>query len=401
MAVLAECPVCHKKQSTSNRLCDCGEDLLRAKKAKRVRFWINYRLPGGKQKREAVGCSIEEARDAEGKRRSQKRENRIFDIKPDAKMSFHELTEWYLKLESVKALARYSILKINLNSFNEVFGSTIVNRLKPVDLENYQAKRKAQGQADSYVDQQIAMAKAMVNKAFDNDLVGGDVVKVFKRVKKLLKGDSNARDRVLSPDEFQKLMNALPAHTGAIVATGYYGGMRKGEVLNLTWDHVDLKGRIIRLKASETKDREAREIPICDALYEILRNIPKAIHDNHVFLFKGKPIGDIRTALRRACTDAGIPYGRNQENGFVFHDTRHCFNTNMRKSGVPESVIMKITGHSTREMFLRYDTVDEADKRKAVDQMEGFLKSVDQNVDQAPSTEKRVNPSAEPTPCFC
>jgi len=401
MAVLADCPVCHKKQSTSNRSCDCGEDLLRAKKAKRVRFWISYRLPGGKQKREAVGYSIEEARDAEGKRRSQKRENRIFDIKPDAKMSFNELTEWYLKLESVKALARYSILKINLNSFNEIFGDTIVNRLKPVDLENYQAKRKAQGQADSYVDQQIAMAKAMVNKAFDNDLVGGDVVKVFKRVKKLLKGDSNARDRVLSPDEFQKLMNALPTHTGAIVATGYYGGMRKGEVLNLTWDHVDLKGRIIRLKASETKDREAREIPICDALYEILRSIPKAIHDNHVFLFKGKPIGDIRTALRRACIDAGIPYGRNQENGFVFHDTRHCFNTNMRKSGVPESVIMKITGHSTREMFLRYDTVDEADKRKAVDQMEGFLKSVDQNVDQAPLNKKRVNPSTEPTPCFC
>lgn len=52
----------------------------------------------------------------------------------------------------------------------------------------------------------------------------------------------------------------------------------------------------------------------------------------------------------------------------------------MRKSGVPESVIMKITGHSTSEMFLRYDTVDEGDTRKADDQMEGFLK----NVDQAP-----------------
>ena len=63
---------------------------------------------------------------------------------------------------------------------------------------------------------------------------------------------------------------------------------------------------------------------------------------------------------------------------------RHSFNTNMRKSGVPESVIMKITGHSTREMFLRYDTVDGSDTRKAVDQMEGFLKSVDQTVDQTP-----------------
>ena len=290
MAILAECPGCHKKQSVSNRLCDCGEDLVKAKKSKRVRFWINYRIPGGKQKRESVGYSIEEAKDADGKRRSQKRENRIFDIKPDAKMSFYELTKWYLNLESVKALARYPILKINLNSFNAVFGDNIVNTLKPVDLENYQVKRKAQGQADSYIDQQIAMARAMINKAFDNDIVSGDIIKIFKRVKKLLKGDSNARDRVLSSDEFNRLMEALPSHTRAVVATGYYGGMRKGEVLNLTWSHIDMKNRIIKLEASETKDREARKIPICDGLYDILLSIPKAIHDDHVFLFKGKPI---------------------------------------------------------------------------------------------------------------
>ena len=47
---------------------------------------------------------------------------------------------------------------------------------------------------------------------------------------------------------------------------------------------------------------------------------------------------------------------------------------------------LKITGHSTREMFLRYDPVDTSDTRKAVffEQMGGFLKSVEQNVDQAP-----------------
>lgn len=388
MAVLAECPVCHKKQSVSNRLCDCGEDLVKAKKSKRVRFWINYRLPGGKQKRESVGFSIEEAKDAEGKRRSQKRENRIFDIKPDSKMNYNELTDWYLKLEKVKALAYYPTLVFNLNNFNSSFGTVIVNKLKPVDLENYQAKKKAEGLSDSYIDSHIGAARTMVNKAFDNDLVSGDVVKVFRRVKKLLKGNANARDRVLSSNEFNKLMEALPSHTKAIVATGYYGGMRKGEVLNLTWNHIDMKSRIISLEASETKDREARKIPICQALYDILESIPKAIHDNHVFLFKGKPIKDIRTALTRACRDAGIPYGRGTKDGFVFHDTRHCFNTNMRRSGVQESVIMKITGHSTREMFLRYDTVDSNDTKKAVDQMEGFLKSVDQNVDQVPSNAK-------------
>jgi len=390
MAVLAECPICHKKQSLRNRLCDCGENLVKAKRSERVRYWMSYRLPGGKQVRkiEGSGYSLTDTIAAEGKTKALKVENRILDIKPEAKMTFDKLTKWYLKLESVKALARYSILKINLNSFNQVFGDTIVNRLKPADLENYQAKRKAQGQADSYVDQQIAMARAMINKAFDNDMVSGDTIKVFKRVKKLLKGDSNARDRVLSVEEFDRLLSALPSHTRAIVATGYYAGMRKGEILNLTWDKVDMKSRVIGLDAADTKDREARRVPICDALYNILKNIPKAIHDNHVFLFKGKPVKDFRTALRRACRVAGIPYGRRTKGGFVYHDTRHCFNTNMRKSGVPESVIMKITGHSTREMFLRYDTVDSQDTRKAVDQMEGFLKSVDQTVDQAPSEAK-------------
>ncbi len=99
MAVLAECPMCHKKQAVKNKVCRCGADLDKlkknnsSKKAKvKVRYWISYRLPGGKQRREAIGYSVEEARDAEGKRRSQKRENKIFDIKPEAKMTFNELT---------------------------------------------------------------------------------------------------------------------------------------------------------------------------------------------------------------------------------------------------------------------------------------------------------------------
>ncbi len=60
----------------------------------------------------------------------------------------------------------------------------------------------------------------------------------------------------------------------------------------------------------------------------------------------------------------------------------------MRKAGVPESVIMKITGHSTREMFDRYNTVDKKDGIDAVEKMELFLESVDQNVDQVANSKK-------------
>ena len=59
---------------------------------------------------------------------------------------------------------------------------------------------------------------------------------------------------------------------------------------------------------------------------------------------------------------------------------------------------MEITGHSTRKLFLRYDTVDETDTRNAVDRFEGDLKSVDQNVDQALSKTQRVDPSLSQPP---
>ena len=43
---------------------------------------------------------------------------------------------------------------------------------------------------------------------------------------------------------------------------------------------------------------------------------------------------------------------------------------------------MAITGHSTREMLDRYNTIDKEDTRGAVDQLEGSSASVDQAVDQ-------------------
>jgi hypothetical protein len=86
MAILAECPICHNKQATQNKVCKCGENLDKAKRSKRVKYWIQYRLPGGKQRKEFVSYSIAEARDADGKRRVQKKENRIFDMLPEAKI---------------------------------------------------------------------------------------------------------------------------------------------------------------------------------------------------------------------------------------------------------------------------------------------------------------------------
>jgi integrase len=391
MAVFAECPACHRKQSNKNKKCKCGEDLDQAKRSKRVKYCIKYRLPGGKQCKELIGYSVEEARDEDSKKRIRKREDRLI---PKSKMTFNELTKWYQELEKVKALASYDIIKINLNKFNSVFGDMKVSKIRPADLENYQAKRLKEGKAPATVDHEIGKAKTMVFKAFDNDLVGVSTWKAFRSVKKVLKHGSDVRDKILSLDEYKSLMNHSEGHIKAILTMGYYTGMRKGEVLNLTWDKIDLKNRMIRLEASDTKDHEARKIPICKELYEMLHSLPNRIQDSgkdsHVFQYQGKPIsGEIRRGIKKACEDAGIKYGRFVKGGFIFHDLRHTFNTNMRKAGVAESVIMEITGHSTREMFDRYNTVDEDDARKAVDQLEVFFASGPQSGPQKKKKRKK------------
>jgi integrase len=156
----------------------------------------------------------------------------------------------------------------------------------------------------------------------------------------------------------------------------------------ISQDRIDKKKRVIELAAADTKDNEPRTIPICDRLYDMIKDIPRAIHDDHLFLFKGQPFADFRDSLRDACAAAGVEYGRFKKNGFIFHDLRHTFNTNMRKAGVAESVIMAITGHSTSAMFDRYNTVDLDDTQQAVDRLVMFLANVDQSVDQAGVDEK-------------
>ena len=135
MAILAECPMCHRKQSVKNKACKCGADMDKSKRQKKkVKYWIDFKIPGGKKRRETVGFSIEEARDADGKRRGQKRENRIFDILPDSRMTFLELTEWYLGLDSVKELRACDRVQLGLRQGSNSHGSVRTTRSITISL---------------------------------------------------------------------------------------------------------------------------------------------------------------------------------------------------------------------------------------------------------------------------
>lgn len=73
--------------------------------------------------------------------------------------------------------------------------------------------------------------------------------------------ESNARDRALSLEEFERLQSHFSPHLQGINLMAYQTSMRRGEIPNLTWDRVDLKSGLIRLQAEDTRTDEARFVP--------------------------------------------------------------------------------------------------------------------------------------------
>jgi integrase len=376
MAILAECPRCHKKQSVKNRKCDCGADLVKEKRLKKVRYWVVYRLPNGKQRKEFVGLpdgkpgGIEEARAAEGKRRAQKKENpTILERMPAERMTFTELAEWYLDLSPVKKLSSYIRIKQGIANFNRKFGDRIVSSLKPLDLEEYQEEREGEGRAPATIDMEISLVKTMVTKAFDNDLVDGRTVKAFRVVKRKLKKAANARKRTLSIEEYLKLLDVAPDHLHAFLTIGFNTGMRTGELRGLRWSHIDREKGVIRLPADLTKESKVKVIPINHHVKRVLAGLPRAIHHDFVLTYQNEPIvtpGGLKNSFITACGKAGIPYGQQVGNGITFHDIRRTVKTNMLSAGVDKVYRDTILGHSLTGMDVHYISPSEEDLPRAM-----------------------------------
>jgi integrase len=368
MAVLAECPMCHNKQATKNKVCSCGEDLDKAKRSKKVRYWIMYRVPGGKQRKEYVGYSVQEARDADGKRKGQKREGRIWDMLPGADMTFQELSGWYFDQRSVKKLSSYRNIRSHLVAFSKEFACRSVSSLKLKDLEDYQDMRKEAGLAPGTIDMELRLALGMVRKAYDNDMIDDRALKAFRKVKRKLRGGENARDRIVSVDEYLRILDHSCQHIRAMVTVAYNTGMRHGELVGLKWSHIDRENWFLRLPVELTKERKPRNVPINKYVKEVLDALPRAMHHDFVFTFRGKPItGRIIHAFQKACERAGIAYGMKVKGGLRFHDLRASFKTGMLEAGVDKALRDKMVGHSLEGMDRYYLRLGDDHLRGAMD----------------------------------
>jgi integrase len=194
--------------------------------------------------------------------------------------------------------------------------------------------------------------KTVLNRAVRHGKLNANPI---ERVKKIL--ENNIRMKTLSQDEFDNLWIACPEHLRPIVLMAYYTGMRRSEIVYLTWNEVDIEKGFIRLTADRTKTKIGRTIPLHPRIRALLNMQPRGLHTDRVFLRNGKPFDEIKRSFGTACRKAGLE-------DFTFHDLRHCALNNLRLAGNDYFRIMAVSGHKTMSVFKRYNLVTEEELSK-------------------------------------
>ncbi len=161
------------------------------------------------------------------------------------------------------------------------------------------------------------------------------------------------RDRVpsrvvtLSVEQLQAWIRAAPPHVRLAMAIAVLAPkLRLASILALRWgQHVDRALTYITVREHKTMGAsgEPQVVPIDPQLRAILEPASKrARPGTPLITYRGEPVRDIKTALKRAATEAGLDYGRA---GVTFHSLRHTVATLLAELGVPEQQRQAVMGH--------------------------------------------------------
>jgi integrase len=148
-------------------------------------------------------------------------------------------------------------------------------------------------------------------------------------------------------------------------------GMRKREILTLTWEHVDLTsdyGLNARVELHHTKNGKPRGVPLNRVCVEVLTEHAPLPAQRVGLLFRdrnGRAWGQMRTAFESACKRAGILHCR-------FHDLRHTAASQMVMRGRSLQEVKEVLGHSDFRMTLRYAHLSPQHLRSAVEALDGL-----------------------------
>jgi len=210
--------------------------------------------------------------------------------------------------------------EFSIKCLSTFFCEKYLHEISSFDVENYKHHR-IQEVSSSTVNRELSCLKTIFNKAIEWGKIHKNPTNKVKPFK-----ENKHRLRYLNKEEIKALYNACAEHLKPIIIVTLNTGMRKGEILNLEWEQVDFRQKIIYLL--DTKNNEKREIPMNAVVFDTLLKVKKHPDSPYIFCNKdGEPYGSIKTVFWHALKRTGIK-------NFRFHDLRHTFASHLVMAGV-------------------------------------------------------------------
>ena len=144
------------------------------------------------------------------------------------------------------------------------------------------------------------------------------------------------------------LENCSAPHLRLFVILAISTGARKGAILDLTWDRVDLEKRTIDFSLDRDQDdildsggRKGRAmVDMGETAWKAFTIAKRWATTNFVIEYNGRPVKDVHQALKRAMHRAGV-----DGKFFGAHAIRHSIATLLADSDVDLRRIQKLLGH--------------------------------------------------------
>jgi len=220
--------------------------------------------------------------------------------------------------------------------------------------------RQSEGVKPSTINRLLGSLGGVLNMAFKN-WQWIDRLPPIQREK-----EPASRVRVLSTEESEKLIAHAADHLKPIISFALQTGLRRGNILNLKWEQVDLDNMVINILAADFKNRTEHTQLISKETVDLLKTLKltSPLNAEYVFTYKGEKIKSIKTSFNNARERAGIAPCR-------FHDLRRTQATRLRAAGVSAENIQALNGWKDIKTALKYAIPREAALRVELEKLSG------------------------------
>lgn len=216
--------------------------------------------------------------------------------------------------------------------------------------------------SNTSVYKKIAVLKSFFNFLIDSEIISSNPTKNIKLPRK-----EKPIPRAISKTDFERLISCLKFSPSRcrknyirdklIFYLLYYCGLRRGELLSLDWDDVNLGSRIIIIRSS--KNKSGRIIPIHPKLYDLLElYLTQRLPLKNRALIAGEAGKRLTVGSFSNLIKMYFKISLLSKKGYTAHSLRHGFATRLIEKNINIFLVQKLLGHAnldSTQIYVHFD----------------------------------------------